>query len=332
MSIRKIAVILIADEHIGSGHLMRVRNLLPYLHNCEFTLVTMSLGERFLPLCRDYQEIVRVKSEAETVQAVKDLEPDLVLIDNYSVDITLESRLHDLCPIAVIDDLANRKHQADILFDHGLLRKAEDYQGLVSENCRLCIGAEYALVREAFAAIPLHKAPQEPLVLINFGGADPVGACMLTAKSVLKARLNDKFRFLILSGISNPQHDALESQFSGIHNFTVQRYCDDMPGLFSKCDLSFGAYGGSFGERLCAGLPSINTVIADNQEGAQNILKRYEVGLDLPLGELSYPAKVERTLNTLLEKREIFVQNGRRLIDGRGFVRVSHALLECLQG
>lgn len=332
MSIRKIAVILIADEHIGSGHLMRVRNLLPYLHNCEFTLITESLGERFVPLCQDYKEIVRVKSDEETLKALKTLKPSLVLIDNYSVDISLERRVHELCPIAVIDDLANRRHQADILFDHGLLRKAQDYQGLVPDNCRLCIGAEYALVREAFAAIPQHKAADEPLVLINFGGADPVGACMLTAESVLKARLNEKYRFLILSGISNPQHEALEAKFSGIHNFTVQRYCDDMPGLFSKCDLSFGAYGGSFGERLCAGLPSINTVIADNQEGAPEILKRYEVGLDLPLEGLSDPDKVAGALNILAAKREIFVRNGRTLIDGRGYVRVSEALLECLKG
>lgn len=51
----------------------------------------------------------------------------------------------------VIDDLANRKHDCDVLLDQNeYLNNGERYEGLVPQNCKLLLGARYAILREEF--------------------------------------------------------------------------------------------------------------------------------------------------------------------------------------
>ena len=51
----------------------------------------------------------------------------------------------------VIDDLANRKHDCDILLDQNeYLNKDKRYEGLVPQNCKLLLGARYAIYVKSF--------------------------------------------------------------------------------------------------------------------------------------------------------------------------------------
>jgi spore coat polysaccharide biosynthesis predicted glycosyltransferase SpsG len=53
-----------------------------------------------------------------TMQA---LQPDLLIVDHYALDIRWEDRLRPLCRrLMVIDDLADRSHQCDLLLDQNL--------------------------------------------------------------------------------------------------------------------------------------------------------------------------------------------------------------------
>ena len=55
--------------------------------------------------------------------------------------------------VAVIDDLADRRHDCDLLIDQNLGRRASDYAGRTPAGCRLLIGPQYALLRPEFAAL-----------------------------------------------------------------------------------------------------------------------------------------------------------------------------------
>ena len=51
----------------------------------------------------------------------------------------------------VIDDLADRPHDCDLLLDQNLGHAAADYDGLVPERCTRLVGPRYALLRPEFA-------------------------------------------------------------------------------------------------------------------------------------------------------------------------------------
>ena len=88
--------------------------------------------------------------------------------------------------ILVIDDLANRRHDCDLLLDQNVAADAEArYAGLLPSQTQRLLGPRYALLRPEYAETRqgLRRCqgaqPSEPdqtpirRVLIFFGGTDP---------------------------------------------------------------------------------------------------------------------------------------------------------------
>lgn len=325
-------MVLKADHAIGTGHLMRVKGLLPPLISAGFTpyLITDSLEDSLLPLCTEYKEILRFKSgERDSfVSLVRTLAPEITLFDHYFIGRESESAIKDLSRIAVIDDL-EREHDCDLLTDSGFFKTGDEYKGKVPGSCRLLCGERYSLIRKGFSDIAAKRPKRSRMrVLINYGGADPAHACLKALSSVIAGRLYDRYDFIVLSGISNPDHDRLCDLTEGIPQIEVIRNSLNVPEIFTRCDMAMGALGGMFKERMCAGLPALNTVIADNQKGGEALVERLKCGLSLSLEDLCHPDRVAESLSELEAHLAFYQQNGMRFIEGRGISLVSRAILE----
>src|SRR5690606_29796272 len=77
----------------------------------------------------------------------------------------------------VIDDLADRSHDCDLLLDQNLGRVGLDYKGLIPEKCEMLIGPKYALLRPDFGKLrdySLKRRNQGSLsnILVSLGGID----------------------------------------------------------------------------------------------------------------------------------------------------------------
>jgi spore coat polysaccharide biosynthesis predicted glycosyltransferase SpsG len=58
----------------------------------------------------------------------------------------------------VIDCLANREHDCDLLLDQNYSKNDNRYNGLTPENCIQLLGPEYAILRPRFS---LMRLPQK---------------------------------------------------------------------------------------------------------------------------------------------------------------------------
>lgn len=174
-----IAVIRVdASTQIGSGHVMRCLTLAQKLKKekqAEVYFVMRLLEGNLISLVKDKGFFVFTLSEAAvnndlqgyakwlTVTQKQDAEDtkaaisalsdiDLLVVDSYAINYVWENELRSrVKQIMVIDDLANRKHNCDILLDQNFyLNKEQRYIGLVPENCKLYLGPEFALLREEF--------------------------------------------------------------------------------------------------------------------------------------------------------------------------------------
>lgn len=326
---KTVCVVLKADPVIGTGHLMRVKGLLPALSDAGFRLVLISdsLHQSLMPLCDEY-ELVEVRHTDELAWGVNGFSPALTIFDHYFVGAETEAQIRS--KVAVIDDL-KRDHVCSLLTDSCFFTTAEHYRAHVPGDCRLLVGAAYSLIRPEFIDIKREQRLR-PRVLINYGGADPAHACLKALNSVLRAGLTAEFDFTVLAGISNPDWDALARIVATHPEIELIRNTSEVGALFARCDLAMGAYGGMMKERMCAGLPCLGTVIASNQRGAPGVIERLDAGLDIALDDLEDPHKVADKLYELNAHRERFVKNGLEAVSGDGIKLVSQALLELADG
>ena len=74
------------------------------------------------------------------------------MVDHYALDVRWESAMRTQARhIMVIDDIADRQHDCDVLLDQNFYENMQTrYTGKVPPYCRLLLGPRYALLRDEF--------------------------------------------------------------------------------------------------------------------------------------------------------------------------------------
>jgi len=259
-----------------------------------------------------------------------------LVVDHYGLDAVWEAQL--LAGLAreaerqllVIDDLADRPHQADLLLDQNFFGEATEarYAGLVPQHCRQLLGAHYALLGPEYAQLHPLVPPRTELrrVLVFFGGVDPANLTGLTLKALLAPDLAHLAVDVVL-GLQSPNRQAVANLVACRPHTTLHEPLPSLAGLIARADLAIGAGGATTWERSCLGLPSIIVAIAVNQLPFVQLLDRAgqlqllgnadEVGAD----------QIHRALVLALQQQPWHRACGHHLTDGWGAARVATALL-----
>ena len=76
---------------------------------------------------------------------------DMIIIDHYALDFRWEKKIRSYIPkIMVIDDLANRKHDCDLILDQVFQSSLDKYKNLLPKNCSYLFGSKYILLNFDF--------------------------------------------------------------------------------------------------------------------------------------------------------------------------------------
>jgi UDP-2,4-diacetamido-2,4,6-trideoxy-beta-L-altropyranose hydrolase len=210
---------------------------------------------------------------------------DLLVVDHYDLDKVWETILRAKAGrVFVIDDLANREHDCDLLLDQNLHdAPGMRYSGLVPEGARVFVGPKYALLRPEFDAVPAAARDMGlRRMLAFFGGVDPTNEALKIVHA-LRAMGSAAPQTDLVLGPANPHADSILGAASGLPYVNVIRRTDDMAKLMREADLGVGTCGVAAWERCCAGLPSIVAISADNQRDDARILE--SIGAARNLGE-----------------------------------------------
>lgn len=270
------------------------------------------------------------RDAAETCNALGASLPGWLVVDHYAFDRRWEKAVRrDGMQIMVIDDLADRPHDCDLLLDQNLGREAADYEPLVPKHCKLMIGPCYALLRPEFAA----KRPKSLVrrkdgglkdILISMGGIDQDNITARVIMVIRELELSPACRLTVVLGNNAPWFANIEELAASSNiDTTVLRGVEDMASLMAKSDLAVGGAGSSSWERCCLGLPTLIIVLAENQAAAAKALDNAEAAVMLYPDEL-----LGRKLTELLTARPItsrlpFMSAAAgKLVDGLGTQRV----------
>jgi UDP-2,4-diacetamido-2,4,6-trideoxy-beta-L-altropyranose hydrolase len=199
---------------------------------------------------------------------------DLLVVDHYELDRRWEQLLRPLARrLLVIDDLANRPHDCDVLLDQNLHDSPESrYSGLVGAATRVFVGPRYALLRPEFDGVePRLRALGLRKLLVYFGGTDPTNEALKVVLA-LRGLGADAPAATFVLGPTNPHAQSVRAAAHACAGIEILATTDRMAALMVDADLGIGTCGGAAWERCVAGLPSLVVVNADNQRDDARIL------------------------------------------------------------
>lgn len=360
-----------ASLAIGTGHIMRCLTLADALHvhgaQCYFVCKThpghmldlirqrghvaiaidtrmidtnvSSTGNEELRLAHDAWLGGGWREDAEeTLKAVAGLTVDWLIVDHYALDIRWEGMLRPTSHrLMVIDDLADRHHDCDLLLDQNWFgdETQQRYKSYVPEKCKCFLGPEYALLKPEYPQLRALMPPRDGVVrrlLVCLGGSDPTNE---TGK-VLSALKLPEFKELavdIVLGVNHSDSISIQGLAEGRPLTTVYQGLPSLAALMLRADLMIGAGGSTTWERMCLGLPAIVVSIADNQTPINQALGRANyiefIGHMSTVNVETIVGAVRRCLETPTNLKARSVKS-QELVPGNGISQISSVLLlEC---
>lgn len=334
-----------ASVQIGSGHVMRCLtlavalrergaqaafvcrehegNLCELIEDLGFPVARLPSGKTSSWLGEDWET-----DAFQTMKAMKALgKPDWLVVDHYSIDSKWESKLREMTGrIMVIDDLADRTHDCDLILDQNLYADMETrYAGKVPAHCQQLLGPRYALLRDEFRRLHEQVKLRSGVVrrvLVFFGGMDIDNYTSHAIEAIAQLGMPGVHVDVVI-GAQHPHRELIETACAE-HGFSCHVQTSKMAELMAAADLSIGAGGSTIWERCCLGLPTLAICTADNQK--QQIKDAAREGLLYspdPYGEL--PSVIKRHVIALTENsslRYALSLNGMQAVDGQGTPRV----------
>ncbi|WP_297568621.1 UDP-2,4-diacetamido-2,4,6-trideoxy-beta-L-altropyranose hydrolase [uncultured Anaerovibrio sp.] len=282
---------------IGSGHLMRCLTLAERhrQNGDEVTFICRDLAGNLSGLVQDngfklvvlprsncdkiltgYEKWLTVSQEQDAADVVKIIQQlgkvNRVVIDSYAIDEKWEKIVRPYTDeLFVIDDLANRKHDCDILLDQNFyLNKEERYKELVPEQCKLLLGPEHALLREEFYLAKEKMKPRDGKlhnILVFYGGADATNETSKAIEALSLLKSNGELQnvnITVVVGGSNLRNESISNHCLK-EDFKYLCQVNNMAELMAEADLMLGAGGTTTWERCFLSLPAIVTAVAENQ-------------------------------------------------------------------
>jgi UDP-2,4-diacetamido-2,4,6-trideoxy-beta-L-altropyranose hydrolase len=353
-----------SSSTIGSGHLRRCLGLAGYLrdlgavtvfvcrdHPGNLNSLVTDEGHMLIELPKPKTTLGTVDSNAanrsfayadwlgvlpsvdaeETVAAISDYKPHTIIVDHYAIDARWHGSMRDLsAQIVVIDDLANRHHDCDLLIDTAVADLGR-YDRMIPAGARRMLGPRYALLRPDFSKLASgsKKAARAiERVVVAFGGVDATNVTALALDAISKV-LPLTAAVDVVLGSGAPHLSKIRQQCESHQTWSLHVDTQEMAAIMSKADLAIGAAGVISWERACLGLPSIVVSIAENQHLNAEGLAGSGCALVIP-SKFANEAHFEASLAMLSANagiRESMSCAGRALVDGRGGLRVAAAIL-----
>jgi len=339
-------VVFVCREHLG--------NMFGLIESKGFELVRLGPvpdddlknGEKIHPEKNlsqlAHSEWLRADQDTDARQTInalqKDAPWDWLIVDHYALDHRWESSMRQMAEkIMVIDDLADRSHDCDLLLDQNYFQQpGKRYKGLLPEQSQALLGPKYALLRPEFKqARQFSRMRGNGIgrILVYFGGNDPANLTGMALEALGCPELSHLLVELV-AGPNNQYLDLLKKQAQNRPGTRLHIQPKSFTELMLRSDLCIGAGGTTTWERLCLGLPGIVITVAENQEAFTAELNK--AGYLTWLGRKE-DVTVSAIREALLKKVLAYIEEKTatdmpRLVDGFGALRIAERLMPSPEG
>lgn len=204
----------------------------------------------------------------QTLRAMGERAADWLIVDHYGLDSRWQEQLRTKAhKILVIDDLADRQNDCDVLLDQNFFSNASQrYQDRVPQHATLLLGPTYALLGPDYACLRRRAMPRSGVpnrVLVSFGGADQLGLTRRTVEALLSLPFDIEADIILSQGSGD--HLPIKQLLVEQSSIRLHDRVATLAPFMLAADLAIGAGGATNWERMCLGLPTLVVTMADNQ-------------------------------------------------------------------
>lgn len=262
---------------------------------------------------------------------------DLLVVDHYAIGDGWEKVLRPkVKSILAIDDLANRRHDADMLVDQNFVPAHEPvYKRLLPPHAEIMCGPQYAILRSEFATAHNRARVRQTVkkVLVFFGGIDAAGETVKVVRALVPI-VTPEIHVDVIIGTGYLAKRELTTLIDRTPGFTLHEQVSNMAQFMLEADLAIGAGGTTTWERCAVGLPSLIVSIADNQRniamGADELGIVEYLGHCTEISATGYQEAIRPFLSANSRLRQLS-ERARTLVDGRGAERVVTAAMALVE-
>lgn len=272
--------------------------------------------------------VSQAQDAADSIKALHGVDWDWLIVDHYALDARWESMLrHTAKKILVIDDIADRRHDCDMLLDQNFYADMDArYTAKVPAHCRLLLGPHYALLRDEFRQLHGQVKPRTgPVkrILVFFGGVDADNYTALAIEVLANISIKD-LQVDVIIGAQHPHRAEIESACVE-RGFVCHTQTSRMAELMAAADLAIGAGGSATWERCCLGLPALLVALADNQINIAKALNLLGACIYVGALKTASATNMRNVIVSLLvaqDQLKILSEKSYSLVDGLGVDRV----------
>ncbi len=273
----------------------------------------------------------------QTIQTLRGRVVDWLIVDHYAIDFRWENKLRPYCKqLMVIDDLADRLHDCDVLLDQNLGRSEFDYAELIPIKAKKFIGPNYALLRPEFLQLRSQSLARRTdtsnlkNLFISMGGVDKDNITGQILDILKTCDIPLDLCITVVLGRYAPWLEHVQSQAAKMPwPTTVLPGSDKMAKLMAESDLAIGGAGGTAWERCCLGLPTLIFVQAENQQAGASALDKVGAAIELQtcneIPEILNKLFLLESSSSLLAKMTSIAAE---LTDGKGCIKVSNFITD----
>lgn len=255
---------------------------------------------------------------------------DWLIVDHYALDFRWENLMRGTVDhLMAIDDLADRRHDCDVLLDQNLQSCEDRYRSLISPQCLRLLGPRFALLHRDFGAAPKHRTKDAvERILVFVGSADPDNVTGMALDALNIAGLDSVAVDVALGSVA-PHLESIRRRCLAKPNWTLHVDTTNMAELVARADLTLGSAGGASWERCCLGAPALLVCIARNQRMNALELARRRAALFLGESDALTAARMADVLSRLVRRPKLLERISERaktLVDGLGIKRALSVL------
>jgi len=319
---------------LGLGHIFRSINLAKeFRKNNVFFLIEDYGGVKKIILKNGLNNNYYLKKGAnldldleETSKIIKNKKIDVLIIDHYHVQKEYVKKIKEIVKVVVISDLENINFPADLVINGFIGFKNKIVRNKFDTKCLL--GPEYQILNKNFSK-KSNFQKKTIKILASFGGLDEKNISEMILKELINLKISFNVK-IILGPAANRTSNFKKLLKIKPKNIKIQTKTYDMKNEMIRSEFGFCSGGITTYEFASLNIPFAIICAVKHQLKTAREWQKKGVAMNLGIVNQGTENKIRKMILKLMENKINF-KFGRKMVDGKGSVRVANEILKIIE-